>query len=308
MAEIRSFNATLQAGSFTRAAELLGVSQPAITAQIRKLESRFDDPLLERFSRGVRATDLGNQLHQITRQYHDLDMAIEVLSNPTLSPDNITLKIANASSIIFMPLIAEFSRRYPLATLKIRSVTTSECQSLVLNREADIGLFPLTHESSQLSQLAFSSHKLVALLRPDHVLASRRCISLKELSAHTLIFYKPESRTQQLLEEMLVRHQLKITSNVIVDSRLDMSEAVFNGLGLGFALEQDLRPDPRLIKLPISEAIDEVIEHVVWMKNRRTLPGIREFIMFALEQRSVMLSKEKICNFQKVNRSQNETN
>lgn len=291
MAEIRAFNATLQAGNFTRAAEQLSVSQPAITAQIRKLESRFTAPLLERFSKGVRATDLGKQLYQITRQYNDLEAAIEVLTNPTLSPGKMTLKVANASSIVFMPLIAEFSRRFPQTTLKIKSVTTSECRTLVMNRDVDIGLFPLREESGELSRLAFSSHRLMAVLRPDHPLAGKGSVSVKALAGETLIVYKPEACTQQLLEGVFGRHQLTVSGNVVVDGRLDMSEAVCHGLGVGFALEQDIRPDSRLVVMPIVEATDDVVEHVVWMKNRRSLPGIRDFIQLALEQRCGALSE-----------------
>ncbi|RTE66029.1 LysR family transcriptional regulator [Amphritea opalescens] len=291
MAEIRAFNATLKTGNFTRAADLLSVSQPAITAQIRKLESRFSAPLLERFSRGVQATDLGKQLYQITRQYHDLETAIEVLSNPRLSPGKMTLHVANASSIIFMPLMAEFSRRFPQTTLKIKSVSTSECRALVLNREVDIGLFPLLDDNSELSRLAFSAHRLMAVLRPDHPLAQQSSLSVNELVGEPLILYKPEACTQQLLEAVFGRFQLTVSSNVVVDGRLDMSEAVSHGLGIGFALEQDIRPDPRLRVMPILEARDEVIEHVVWLKNRRSLPGIRDFIQLALEQRCGALSE-----------------
>ena len=285
MAEIRAFNATFQTGNFTRAAALLSVSQPAITAQIRKLESRFSTPLLERFNKGVRATELGTQLYRITRQYHDLEAAIEVLSNPTLSPGKMTLKVANASSIIFMPLIAEFSRRFPLTTLKIESVTTSECKELVLNRKVDIGLFPLRDENRELSRLAFTSHRLTAVLRPDHALAGKNSLSVRDLANEPLIVYKPEAYTQHQLEEVFGRHQLTVSGNVVVDNRMDMSEAVCHGLGIGFVLEQDLRPDPRFIVLPIVEATDDVIEHVVWIKNRRSLPGIRDFIQLAMELR-----------------------
>lgn len=282
MAEIRAFNATFQTGSFTRAAKLLSVSQPAITAQIRKLESRFSEPLLERFSKGVRVTDLGKQLYQITLQYHDLATAIEALSNPKISPGKMTLKVANASSIVFMPLIAEFSRRFPLVTVKIKSISTPECRELVLNRAVDIGLFPLMDEHCDLSHFAFSSHRLVAILHPEHSLAGKSALSVKQLAAEALIVYKPEACTQKLLESVFARHQLSVCSHVVVDSRLDMSEAVCHGLGIGFALEQDIRPDPRLVVLPIIEATDKVIEHVVWIKNRRGLPGIRDFIQMAM--------------------------
>ncbi|WP_022941589.1 LysR family transcriptional regulator [Psychromonas hadalis] len=283
MAEIRAFNATFQTGSFTRAAELLSVSQPAITAQIRKLESRFSGPLLERFSKGVRVTELGKRLYLITQQYHDLATAIEALSNPRISPGKMTLKVANASSVVFMPLIAEFSRRFPLVTVKIKSVTTSECRELVLDRAVDIGLFPLMDEHCELSRFAFSSHRLVAILHPDHYLAGKSALLVRELAMEALIVYKPEACTQQLLENVFGRHQQNVCSNVVVDNRLDMLEAVCHGLGIGFSLEQDIRPNPRFVILPIIEATDKVIEHVVWIKNRRGLPGIRDFIQVAME-------------------------
>ncbi len=282
MAEIRAFNATIQTGNFTRAAEMLAVSQPAITAQIRKLESRFDYPLLERFSKGVRATELGKQLYQITRQYRDLEGAMEVLANPSRSPGEMTLHIANASSLIFMPLMAEFNRLFPETTLKIKSVTTSECKHLLLSREVDIGLFPVLENHTELSKLAFSSHGLKAVVRPDHPFAQQASVSIDQLAKEPLVVYKPEACTQQLLERLFGS---KVSGNVVVDGRLDMAEAVHFGLGVGFALEKDIRPDSRLKIIPIVEATEEVVEHVVWMKNRRTLPGIRDFIQLALNQR-----------------------
>ncbi len=76
----------------------------------------------------------------------------------------------------------------------------------------------------------------------------------------------------------------------VVDGRLDMAETVHFRLGVGFALEKDIRPDSRLKIVPIVEATEEVVDHVVWMKNRRTLPGTRDFIQLALSQRCSELS------------------
>jgi DNA-binding transcriptional LysR family regulator len=79
LSEIRAYNAIVKCGNFSRAAEKLNVSQPAVTAQIRKLESRFEYPLLERFSKGVIPTELGKRLYHLSCQYEDLDKAIDVL-------------------------------------------------------------------------------------------------------------------------------------------------------------------------------------------------------------------------------------
>ncbi|SHO59253.1 LysR family transcriptional regulator [Vibrio quintilis] len=281
--EIRAFNATVQHGNFTRAAEALQVSQPAITAQIHKLESRFEYPLLERFSRGVRLTEFGQQLYKITCQFQDLDSALDLLCHPDREPGGMTLRIANASSLIFMPVLAGFSREYPSTRLKINSATTTECIQQLLAREADIGLFPLREPNPALSRLTFASHRLIALLKSDHPLAALPELSITDIVREPLIFYKPGACTQQVIDTLLDIHQIQGRSNIIVDSRLDVTEAVRHNLGIGFALARDIRPEPEIVMRPIMEATEDVDEHIVWLKHRSTLPGLRTFIQYALE-------------------------
>ncbi|SIT01977.1 LysR family transcriptional regulator [Neptunomonas antarctica] len=286
LAEVRAFNAAIQCGNFTRAAQQLSVSQPAITAQIRKLESRFETPLLERFSRGLKPTELGKRLYQITCQYSDLQGAIEALANPQTPPGKMTLRVATASPLVFMPLIAQFNQRFPDVTLKITSVTTLHCKKMLLNREVDIGLFPSGELEPGFSRLAYSSHRLMAILKAGHPYATQKNLSVLQLRDEPLIFYKPEACTQQLLNDLFRRANMKANANVTVDGRLDMCEAVAYGLGIGFALAQDVRPDERLRTVTVTEASENVLEHVVWQKNRSALPGVRDFIQLTLEQRS----------------------
>lgn len=284
--EIRAFNATIQQGNFTRAAEQLNVSQPAITAQIRKLEERFDYPLLERFSRGVRATEFGKQLYALTSQYQDLDQALDVLANPYDQPSQMTLRVASASSLIFMPLIAEFNQKYPNVALKIRSASTEECQDMVLSREVDIGLFPYREHDNRFSRLEFTRHRLVAVIPKDHELLQQTSISIELLVNNPLIVYKPQTCTQKIFCDLMETKGLSFNANVVVDGRLDMCEAVAYGLGIGFALEKDLNKDPRLQTLPITECTESFIdEHVVWLKNRSALPGMREFLELAFQRK-----------------------
>ncbi|WP_372738554.1 LysR family transcriptional regulator [Neptunomonas sp.] len=287
LAEVRAYNAVIQCGNFTRAAQQLSVSQPAITAQIRKLESRFEAPLLERFSRGLRPTELGKRLYQITCQYSDLQGAIEALANPQTTPGKMTLRVATASPLVFMPLIAQFNQRFPEVTLKITSVTTLRCKKMILNREVDIGLFPSDELEPGLSRFAYSSHRLMAIVKSNHPLAMQKSLSVTQLEGEPLIFYKPEACTQQLLTALFRKSNMNANAHITVDGRLDMCEAVAYGLGIGFALEQDIRPDERLRTVSITEASAGVLEHVVWQKNRSALPGIRDFIQLTFEQRSV---------------------
>lgn len=285
LAEIRAFNATLKRGSFSSAADELGVSQPAITAQIRKLESRFERPLLERFSRGVRPTAFGHKLHRITSQYADLEEAISTLSQPQPDQGRYQLKVVTASPLMFMPLVAEFNQRYPEATLTINSTTTDECRSQVLNREADIGLFPMPEEEPGVSKINFDSHRLNAVVPVNHPLATESELSVHQLIDHPLVFRKKDCCTQGLVDRAFSAARLQPSARVWMDARYDMCEAVVYGLGIGFALSNDIRTDPRYRIIPVTEATEPVIEHLVWLKPRTDVPGIREFVQLALENR-----------------------
>lgn len=285
LAEIRAFNATVQCGNFSRAAEKLGVSQPAITAQIRKLETRFDFPLLERFSKGVVPTELGRQLYRITCQYQDLEGAVEVLANPHKAPGEMTLRIATASPFVFMPLIALFRQRFSDIQLKIVSATTTDCQDMVLNREVDISLCPVLDETKGLSRLSFHAHKIIAIIPPQHLLAAQDEVNLAELAAQQLIFSRPHACTQLMVDEYFAEQNLHPSSHIVMDNRQEICEAVAHNLGIGFALENDIRPDERICIRPIAEIKTSVVEHVSWLKNRSSLPGIRDFIQLALDQR-----------------------
>lgn len=293
LAEIRAYNATVQCGNFSRAAEKLGVSQPAITAQIRKLESRFDYPLLERFSKGVQPTELGRQLYRITSQFSDLEGSLEILANPNKAPGELTLRVATASPLVFMPLIAEFRQRYPDINLNLISSTSLKCREMIMNREVDIAMCPVVDQPKGISRLSFHAHKVIAIIPPQHPLAEEGEVTLEQLSKEELIFSRPHALTQMVIDEGFADARLFPTSHIIMDNRNEICEAVAYNLGIGFAFENDIRPDERIVIRPIREINSKVVEHVFWLKSRNALPGIRDFIQLALELRCMAVPSEE---------------
>ncbi|WP_315980587.1 LysR family transcriptional regulator [Aliamphritea spongicola] len=285
--EIRTFNAVVRAGSFTRAAKLLGVSQPAVTAQIRKLESRCEFPLLERFSKEVRPTSLGKQLNQLSCQYLDLDMAVAALLEPEERTENFRLKLATASPLIFMPLMAAFKKQYPNAHVQVIAGTTHECRQMIIDRDADIGLFPLPNPPAGLSRLAFHCHGLMAILPHSHPHAGAESVTARDLIGDSLIAYKDNSFTQEYVREIFSSEHLQPRFEMMMSTSEHVSNAVVQELGVGFALSDDIRPDPRYALVPVAGTEMDVTEHVVWLKTRSQQQGIREFVEMALMQRNI---------------------
>jgi DNA-binding transcriptional LysR family regulator len=282
--EIRTFNAIVQAGNFTRAAQQLGVSQPAVTAQIRKLEARFCGPLLERVSHGARLTELGQRLYRITAQFHELDRHVRALIAPENEGRFDEIRIATASPLVFMPLIARFVQAYPEVALRLHTATTHECHQVLTERDVDIGLFPMHWDDKRLSRLAYREHHLIAIVPQLHPLAQRGSLSLHDLNGEPLIFSRHYSYTQQLLETLAQQAGVTLKSSILIDSRTDICEAVSYGLGIGFALRGDIPPQGHYVIVPIREAAETVTEHVVWLKRRAELPEVRCFVELAMHE------------------------
>ena len=281
--EVRTFNAVAQAENFTRAARQLGISQPAVTAQMRKLEARFSGPLLERVSNRVRLTELGQRLYRITAQFQELDRNVRALISPQTEERFETIRIATASPLVFMPLIARFVQTYPQVALRLHTATTDECYQALVEREVDIGLFPLHREERTLSRLAYHQHPLVAMVPLAHPLAQCPQLSLRQLERESLIFSRRHSYTQQTLETLARESGVTLKSGILIDSRTDICEAVTHGLGIGFAFRGDIPSQGRHAVVPIAEATQAITEHVVWLKGRSDLPEVRCFVELAVQ-------------------------
>lgn len=286
LSEIRSFHALVKQGNFTAAAKYLGVSQPAITSQIRKLESRVNASLLERYRKEIKPTALGLKLYHLSCEYIDLDKAVADLFAPEKPVEDFQLRVATASAIIFMPLMAAFRQRYPKARLKVISGTTDACQAALLNREADIGLFPMPGPIKNVSCLPFHRHYLMAILNPEHPLAGADTVSMADLIMEPIIAHKPDSYTQQYANRLIT--DLGVTPKI--EMEMGMSEHVCNavalGLGIGFSLSDDIRPDPRYALVRIKEDVEGVVEHVTWLKLHGGKQGINEFLELAQAHRT----------------------
>jgi aminoethylphosphonate catabolism LysR family transcriptional regulator len=279
--QLKAFNALARAGSFTRAARGLAVSQPAITAQIRRLEADHGVVLFERTAGGVQLTALGRRLFRITQNLDDLEEAASVLLGGGDDVVPQALRIATASPHVFMPVAAAFSRQHPDVELDIAVGSTGDATRRLIDREADIALTPLLRSDERLDHLVFLRHRLAALVPSDHPLATHESVSLSEVAAEPLIMRLGLSTTQKLAEKALAMHGLRPRPILRFETREAVHEAVANHLGLALVLEQDVPPDRRLQVVPLFDSDVTAEEAIVWLRSRRSLGLIRDFIKVA---------------------------
>ncbi|NQZ30970.1 MAG: LysR family transcriptional regulator [Oceanospirillaceae bacterium] len=287
LSEIRSFHALVKYGSFTRAAEHLGVSQPAITAQVRRLEARTKQALLERYRKEVKATAFGIQLFELSCEYVNLDAAVDELFNSQTSAEDFVLRVATSSTIIFMPLMAVFRQHYPNSRLKVISGTTEFCRAAVLNREADIGLFPMLSAPKNIDTMPYHKHSLVAVLNPTHPLAPAKSVDISAFFDESIIGGKPDSFTQQYTNQLFSEHGFTPKIDMQMALSEQVCDAVALNLGIGFCLRDDIRRDDSRYRLVPINGEEDIIEHVSWLKLQAKKTGVVEFLKVAKAFRQV---------------------
>lgn len=207
-------------GSYTKAAEALSVSQPAITMQIKQLESQFDAKLFERGKGRVVLTKEG----EIVLKYAQRMIAIEnnllqELKNEKDRIRSLTVGIthtAESSSII--EALARFVSGIDHLSLKILTNTTDHLISMLKNYEIDFAFAEQPVTSPNLCYTTLGTDKLVLAVAPEHPLAGRESVTIEELKKERLILRLPDSGTRNLFMASLESLSLSIRDfNVVIE-------------------------------------------------------------------------------------------
>ncbi|KAA5539714.1 LysR family transcriptional regulator [Roseiconus nitratireducens] len=186
--QLRYFLQVCQHRSFTRAAEALGISQPALSRSIQKLEAELGQPVLERKNRSLDLTAAGTLLRSRAQQILDLveDTAAEI------SDDGRTgrLRVAAIPTIApyFLPgLLKAFSTKYPEANLIVQEQTTDDLLRSCSQGEIDVGFLVLPVSARYLQIEPLFEEELLLVLPPDHELLSRKQIRLSHLQPYPFV-------------------------------------------------------------------------------------------------------------------------
>lgn len=200
---LKAFVTVARLSSFTRAARLLHVSQPALTKQIAYLEDAIGARLFDRTSRTVALTALGRELvPAVERILGDLESLMDT-SKEWSGGIRGTLSIACLPSIgaSFLPeTISRFVQQYPAITVRVRDVLAQLVVELVRSGEADFGLG--THEADhpELQFVPLIADAICAAFPPGHPLERQKTISLKALAQNKLVVTEPRSSVRRLID------------------------------------------------------------------------------------------------------------
>ncbi|WP_395371408.1 LysR substrate-binding domain-containing protein [Komagataeibacter diospyri] len=265
--QLRAFHAVAEHGSFSRAASALGLTQPAISDQVRRLEQEFGVTLFNRRGRTVKLTDLGRRLLLTTRQMFIYERNARQLLSAEGALDAGSLLMVTDAPDLAVKIIATFRRHYPNVIISLSITNAESCLARVLNNTADIAVCAIYPSDSRIRGQELRREKLMAVV-PNTDDFDEHGLTFSEFVQHGPIFREAQSVTQRLLSRELGKRGIQVTPTLLIDGREGMIEAVAHGQGVAAISPSEFIGNDRVRLVPLIGAEEEMIEYIVSLADR----------------------------------------
>lgn len=279
--QLRAFHAVATEGGFTRGAARLGISQPAVTVQVKALEQAHGVELFRRHGQGAELTEFGREVLRHTRQLFARLDDLEQLLAAAGSLHAGKLELGADGPFAAMDLLAAFVARYPGVRVAMRLGNAARVLADLKGGRTDLAVLNLTGEDDDLYRQELSRDRIIALVPQAHAWSDRGAVTLQELAGAPLILREPGSATRAVLLDAL--SGLGLVPQVVLElgSREAVREAVLAGLGIGMVFARELVPDERLRRLEITGADLAATVSLVCLAERRELRAVAAFFAVA---------------------------
>ena len=237
---LKTFREVVRLGSFSEVAKKLGITQPAVSFQIQKLEHELGIRLIDRSQRNFSLTAAGKRLLSFAESIegereqlqHDLEQMREDVSGDLL------ITASTIPGEFLLPRwLAGFKRLHPAVKVQVDVSDSMAVINGVQENRYEVGFCGIAPEGQELTSLRVAGDRITLIITPEHPFALRGEISPAELEGQSLIFREETSGTQRNLENRLSEsgfNMKKLTPNLILGSTQAVIAAVEDGAGIAF--------------------------------------------------------------------------
>ncbi len=233
-------------GNFSRAAEELHMTQPAVSQYIQTLERTIGTKLLERTNKYVRLNKAGEIVYHHAKEilglYTRMQSLVDDLTNH--ASGNLSIGASYTFGEYVLPhIIAYLREHYPLINPAISIGNTKEIETLVANHQLDVGIVEGTFKHEKLDMEPFSEDLMFVVVSPNHHLARKREIKISELESETWIVREEGSGTRESTDEMFQKFGLSPKKRMEFGSTQIIKESVEAGLGITLLSQWAIRKE-----------------------------------------------------------------
>ena len=277
-AQIKAFHHVALHGGFSRAAEALGLSQPALSEQVRQLETRYDLLLFRRQSRRVELTDRGRDLFQLTSRFFENEGAIAGFLDGASARLRGSLRIMVDSTAHATGPLRGFRAQHPDIQLNISHGNSQEVLQALRAYEVEIGIFGSQPEAGDLTMIKLDLSPIIAIAGPGTFSVPPDSITISALQNFPLIFREQGSETQARVMQVARQAGVKLEAVIIAEGREAVRDLVAEGFGIGFVAESEIGNDIRLSRIRLEGVSPSMPETLAHLSARRDVPVIRSFM------------------------------
>lgn len=285
---LNTYLTVVKVGSFSEAAKILYITQPAISIQIKKLEQELGVRLVERGKKGVSMTYSGRLLYNFWEYAHHeygyMLRDIERTRNKTLAELTIITSAVSGEYVIPV-LLTEFKENHTLSGVNLVISDSLKVIEDVKNGLYEIGFCSTKVESPELEFLSVLDEEIVLIVFPGHLLSNRKEVSFEELSGESLILREPSGvkfgDTKQLVEAGLDLELFKL--RFVMGTMPGLLSMVESRVGIGFlplivAKKSEALGLVKTIKIK-NKSLRRAF-YCVFRKGKEKSPFTQEFIDF----------------------------
>lgn len=278
--QLRVFDIVAESQNFSHAADKLNISQPAVSTQIRKLEETLGIPLVESYGRYIKLTEAGRILKDYTARIFLLSQeANRAMEEFRGMERGLLLLGASTTPGIYLlpPFVGLYRKQFPGVKLALKISNTRTIQEELANGMLDVGVtgeIPDPHPDLIIEP--WRTDRLVLVMHPDHPLSAKEEVSLQDLSDQPFIFREKGSSTRQIVEECLLKADVRVSPALELDNTEAVKHAVSSGLGISILSENTVRWEADSGRLKIAAFRDGgglqrtlcVVSHVARRQSR----------------------------------------
>jgi DNA-binding transcriptional LysR family regulator len=287
--QLEVFEAVARHLSFTRAAEELYLTQPAVSMQVKQLEGVVGLPLYEQLGKKIHLTEAGRAMHRYSRaigeQLREAQQLFEELKG--IEGGRLRITVATTVNYFATRLLSTFCQRYKGVRVSLHVTNREHLLRQLETNETDIALMGQPPVDLDAVAEPFMDNPLVAIAAPDHVLARERRIPLKRLQQETFLMRERGSGTRMAMERFLAEHGIKPSSSIEMTSNEAIKQSVEAGLGLGIVSAHTLELELEVGRLNVLDVESFPIMrrwYVVYRKGKRLSAAATAFRQFVLSE------------------------
>ena len=257
--QLNAFQAVARHGSFSKAGQDIYRTQPAVSIQIAKLEEVLGQKLFHRTTKRIHLTDAGaiflRYADEIKRALEEAEKELMDLEN--MERGRLVISTSDTTACYRIPhVLQEYCAKYPRIEITVRNATSLRTIALVLQGEVDLGIATLSYLGPGLETVPLFSRSDVVICHPDHPLAGRREILLKDLENYPCILLDRNCSSRRILDEACEKAKVRLSIAMELSSIEVVKSLVSINSGISVVPEISIRGQIKtrsLVSLKIKE-------------------------------------------------------